>query len=444
MLRVISMATVTLVSAWTGVSAAGPSGMLGQRGFLVQDYENVQDCSVSLLLPQMNASFPRGSRRWHLPQAGAVYALVTLLLLTVDVLYWSQVQPGALTVLVTFGAAGAGLLLGRFPFLAGCVVILASIIDTICAAHLGAMTLVIVLPLIDWIVRRWWWSAAIGMSVNTGASLVMASDRVGAVSLLLLLYLLVVSVGGGMGAYRSQVHAATLRSQVLEARLSEQESRIRARLSLLLHDSLATDLAQTIVYANLLVQESQDEQVRERAQTVLNSAESGMRQLRALMQGLWEHNRALEVVSTSQGLCDVPAVLEASRQMLGRRCITLQGGLGEDDVVLGRIDNAQTELLGLTLQEACLNAFKYAPPRSVVNLEAGVQGGMLSLEVASDLSESDTSGRRSGAGLVGLQGGLGLVGLSLRAERLGGRVIAGPVGTRWLLSLSLPLDRTGG
>jgi signal transduction histidine kinase len=78
------------------------------------------------------------------------------------------------------------------------------------------------------------------------------------------------------------------------------------------------------------------------------------------------------------------------------------------------------------LQEALTNAIRHAPGRRInVHLRAGADAVQLSVETA---------------GAPGTGSGLGLMSMRERASSLGGRCEAGPGGTGWLVTATLPAD----
>ena len=122
------------------------------------------------------------------------------------------------------------------------------------------------------------------------------------------------------------------------------------------------------------------------------------------------------------GLAALPALVERLRSAGADVTLTVQGDTG-------RLPAAAQLAAYRILQEALTNAIKHAPGASTV-ASLSVGAGALELTVDS-------------AGKPGHGTGLGLIGMSERAQSVGGRCHAGPGGQGWLVQGTLPLATAG-
>ncbi len=366
-----------------------------------------------------------------------VYLTVTSVALAVDCADWIGSPPQTVTVVFTMIIAASAGLLAWSPRWAGLAVVIASCTEVALNASVSAVSLGFALVVIDWL-SRWWIARTAGIVVLYLVIELLAAPRLlDTLSASLLIATIEIAIGLALHSYQERLADAALREENLRLQMETEEERVRASLALQLHDSVAAELAQSLVTARLLLRETTGTPVERYACVLERSTESSLRHVRTLMSALdYSESLGLEA-GEGHAHDDAPSqTLSSGERFLAARGISLEYDACTLDIMVHGLGSKEKELVTLTLREGMINSYKYARSQSVLRVSADTDGDSVSLEMASDRQDSDAPAPE----VVGapLRGGTGLKTLAARAQVLGGELTAGAVGTRWLLGLVLP------
>jgi signal transduction histidine kinase len=219
-------------------------------------------------------------------------------------------------------------------------------------------------------------------------------------------------------------HAARLEAEqhlrVDQARLTE-----RARIAREMHDVLAHRMSLVSLHAGALEvrTDARPEEVAIAAAAIRASAHEALEELRGVI-GVLREGAVGRPEPPQPGLPDLPGLVESARAMgmtVGYTCTVAAGG---PSVVLGRTAYR-------IVQEGLTNARKHAPGTAVRVLLDGEPGADLRIRISNPCPAPFARAEVPGAGM-------GLVGVSERAELAGGRVEYGPHGEEFRLEARLP------
>ncbi|MCI7457244.1 hypothetical protein [Actinomyces urogenitalis] len=366
-----------------------------------------------------------------------VYLTVMSVALTVDCASWISSPPQTVTVILTAVIAVLAGLLDWSPRWAGLVVVIASCAEVVLDASVGAVSLGFSLVVIDWLSRGWIARTAGVVVLYLVIELMAAPRLLDSLSASLLIAAIEIAIGLALYSYRERLADAVLREENLRLQIETEEQRVRASLALQLHDSVAAELAQSLVTARLLLKETSGTPVERYARVVERSTESSLRHVRTLM-GALDYSKPLGPEDGEGHVHDeVPSrTLGAGGRVLAARGISLEYDASALDGAVNGLTGKEKELVTLTLREGMINCYKYARSQSVLRVSADTDGDSVSLEMASDRQVPAASASEVIA--TPLRGGTGLKTLAARAQVLGGELTAGAVGSRWLLGLVLP------
>ncbi|WP_129587631.1 histidine kinase [Actinomyces minihominis] len=272
----------------------------------------------------------------------------------------------------------------------------------------------------DWISRRWYLAALIAWLAVEGTHYARRPGPLTASTLIETGFLTMCSIIIGAAAlwYRSRV--GELQAEVVSTRkeIEEAEASVRVRLSRGLHDTVARDLVRLLVAC----QNATTESVGDSATDSLNKIEYLAR------QSLKNLRRLMEAPSNKTAAPNLRSTIDTCQRMLAGRKIVLASTLPEVTDLAASPE--QLEAIELAVQEGSLNVLKYGRENSIseLNIEAD-ESGHLELTLSS-LTEPDRLCQPE------LAGGFGLANLRSRIETTGGRLLAGPVGDKWLLAVS--------
>ncbi|SHE25811.1 Hypothetical protein ACGLYG10_2047 [Actinomyces glycerinitolerans] len=364
------------------------------------------------------------------------YATLGAGFLVFDASTWVGGRSAASTVVLTILTALGSVLLGWFPRFAGVLVVVCSMADEVLSAGVLLSSVVLQLVVVDWLSRRWDAAVVAVVAVHAMTGTVVANDSMAFMRAQAVLTAIAVIVGMALRQYEHRLVELAEREARLRLELENEELRVRSEIALTLHDSIATDLAQVVVAGQSLARDLPAGSEEDRARALVDAGQQAMTHLRGLMDGL----RTPDSVTERKNI-DLRAAVSECRRMLESRGVLFEAGSSVSwDVLLRDLDPPSQTLLVLALREGAVNALKYAPDGSTVVVEIDQIGDHINLEVS---SARHTGGGQSATieemRRQGMSGSTGLSGLAMRAARLGGKVVYGPAGDRWLLGASVPV-----
>lgn len=212
----------------------------------------------------------------------------------------------------------------------------------------------------------------------------------------------------------------------------------RNRIAREMHDVLAHRISLVSMHAGVLAYRDDlpPEKTREIASVIQENAHASLTELRSVLSTLREvptldaAGAVVEAGATASGevaapqptLADLPALLDEVRAS-GQRLVV------HDTLDAASVPTVQQRHLYRIVQEALTNARKHAP-RAVVELALGGSPREgITVRVGNDMTEV-------GAAIPGAK--LGLVGITERAQMLGGRLDAGVQGGRFVVNAWIP------
>lgn len=241
---------------------------------------------------------------------------------------------------------------------------------------------------------------------------------------------IVIAVGVAVGQRRELV--ANLREQVAaagrEQAVREEAARAgeRTRIAREMHDVLAHRISLVAMHAGALAYRP-DLNETERstaARTIEENAHLALQELRDVLGVLRDPASGADALEGPQPLIgDIPALV-AESQAAGVRIELEQRVTGEPPATISRTTYR-------VVQEGLTNARKHAPSTPVRVLVDGAPEDGVSIVVANPLPLSSNGSQLPGAGM-------GLLGVSERVSRVGGRVSHGPERGDFRLAVWLP------
>jgi signal transduction histidine kinase len=248
----------------------------------------------------------------------------------------------------------------------------------------------------------YFWLVEPDQDIGWAGTVIFATIAVGAI----------VAVGMYVGARRDLL--ATLRERAERAeheqtwRVAQARTAERARIAREMHDVLAHRLSLVAMHAGALSyrQGLSEQEVAEAADVIQSSAHQALGDLREVLGVLREEER--DVPDRPQPtLKDVPALVDQAR-VAGTQ-VRLHNFIGD----LGVAPEAIGRSAYRVIQESLTNARKHAPDTTVDISLSGSAGQTLALEVRNPVRVGAVHPQTPGAGL-------GLIGLTERAELSGG------------------------
>ncbi|HEX4222391.1 MAG TPA: histidine kinase [Pseudonocardiaceae bacterium] len=200
----------------------------------------------------------------------------------------------------------------------------------------------------------------------------------------------------------------------------------RGRMARDLHDVIAGHLSAIAIQSGAALAMADDPRT---ARTVLTSVRENsvhaLEEMRAMIGLLRADTKAIEDETTA------PARLaELSRLVASARAGGMQVTV-ESTVDGGELPVAIDLTAYRIAQEALTNTMKHAPGGRV-RIQITKRAGVLTVEVGNDLHPEASAQAKEGSGH-------GLLNMRARADAVGGTLIAGPVGTGWLVRAELPV-----
>jgi signal transduction histidine kinase len=340
----------------------------------------------------------------------------TLTWLTVAFSQWRDTRP-LFWVDLAMGVAGMVLVHWRRRWPLG-IALVVSLLSAVSAMAVGAMVLATI-SMATW--RRWRWILPVA-AVNLVASMVYFGvqpnqDGTWLVNLPVTVFGVgvLVAIGLYVGARRELV--ATLRDRAERAereqtmRVAQARTTERARIAREMHDVLAHRLSLVAMHAGALSYRSglSEQEVAEAADVIRSSAHQALTDLREVLGVLREAGNDPSAHRPQPTLCDVPSLVEEVRG--AGTHVRLHNGIGDLHTAPEAIGRSAYRVI----QESLTNARKHAPDTTVDVGLHGSPGGELALEVRNPV-------RVGGARVPTPGAGLGLIGLTERAELTGGRL----------------------
>lgn len=212
----------------------------------------------------------------------------------------------------------------------------------------------------------------------------------------------------------------------------------RNRIAREMHDVLAHRISLVSMHAGVLAYRDDlpPEKTREIASVIQENAHASLTELRSVLSTLREvptldaAGAVVEAGATASGevaapqptLADLPALLDEVRAS-GQRLVV------HDTLDAASVPTVQQRHLYRIVQEALTNARKHAPRAAVDLALSGSPRDGISVRVGNDVTEV-------AATIPGAK--LGLVGITERAQMLGGRLDAGVQGGRFVIDAWIP------
>lgn len=193
----------------------------------------------------------------------------------------------------------------------------------------------------------------------------------------------------------------------------------------LLHDTAAAHLIRAIAAQEQTLAATHDPRLRDYLDTSLEATRAAMRDLRVIIDA---------APAPSPDPDTLRQTILDSQRLLASHAIALDTEL--DETLTGELSTENHALLLTLLREGCVNVFKHAPSNSTASLtlEAIDDHGTTHLD-ATLINEIGAPAATEASS------GLGLAGLARQAAFLGAKVETHIIGTRWILSARIPLDR---
>lgn len=202
----------------------------------------------------------------------------------------------------------------------------------------------------------------------------------------------------------------------------------RNRMARDLHDVIAGQLSAIAIQseAALTIPDADPAVLRRVLAEVRRGSVSSLAEMRTMIGLLRADADPDEPRTAPAGLDRVDALLDAGRA--SGLSVELDDRRPPGEAVPAAVDLAAYRIV----QEALVNAAKHAPG-STVRLALRHEDGELRVEVENDIVHDAPAGGGTGTGLLGLEE---------RAAAVGGRVDAGPRGSRWSVRAALPAGAT--
>ena len=285
--------------------------------------------------------------------------------------------------------------------------------------------------------RRRWREILIVAAVTVIANLVYFRLHEGSDTLLSALLFSVVfvcalnAIGMYIGARRdlaaTRQERADRAGREQEMRIEQAQATERNRIAREMHDVLAHRLSLVAMHAGALSYRRglTDDEVAESADVIRSNAHHALADLRDILGVLRTADGSADPDPPQPTLVDLPALL-AEALAAGTR-VRLHNGIG----ALAQPPDAIGRSAYRMVQESLTNARKHAPDTTVDVLLSGEPGGELLLEVRNPIRVGAVASTTPGSGL-------GLVGLTERAELIGGRLEHATSGAEFVVRAWLP------
>jgi signal transduction histidine kinase len=313
------------------------------------------------------------------------------------------------------------------------VALLVNVLGAFSSAGVGAATVVTV----SLATRRRWREIVPVAAVVFVASVVYFTTRPDTNDLLISVVFsvffvsAVTAVGMYIGARRDLVATLHERAERAEReqgiRVAQAQTTERARIAREMHDVLAHRLSLVAMHAGALSYRRglSEAEVAESADVIRSNAHRALTDLREILGVLRTPEADGPPDRPQPTLVDLPALVEEALSA-GTR-VRLDNRIGE----LAQAPDTVGRSAYRMIQESLTNARKHAPDTTVDVVLSGQPGGELLLEVRNPV--------RVGAAVSATPGaGLGLVGLSERAELVGGRLEHALSGGEFVVRAWLP------
>lgn len=363
---------------------------------------------------------PRGKRPLWLPVA--ISALVQLVSLGIAVhsarpatiiaaviafaasvlLLMSRRAPGP-TVVAIAAACAPGIALIGGPPLAAAPLVFAVVI----AIHAGA--------------RVWVWSSLGGVALIGGiGGYLLVDNRFASARVLIVVIALclVVALSEGARARRARYRAASRDAAARRQSAAEAE---RMRIARELHDVLAHSLSQISVQAGvgLHLFDSEPEKAKEALASIKQASGRALDEVRGVL-GVLRHEGERPARAPEPDLSDLPELVRTARE--AGVSVTLLNELTDP------IPSAVQFVLYRVVQESLTNVVKHSGARTTT-VRLAERGNSWMAEVTDPGPKTLTGSTEPGRGLVGMRE---------RAQLLGGRVRAEPVGDGFRVLVEVP------
>jgi signal transduction histidine kinase len=300
--------------------------------------------------------------------------------------------------------------------------------------------------------RRWVVIAVVG-AVWTGSGLLynmvhpvepMPGGRLLEAGIGVLIFGLCVWVGAYLGLRRDHVRSLQERAETAEreqtSRAAQARANERARIAREMHDVLAHRMSLVAMHAGALAYRTDlpPEKVAETAAVVQANAHAALQELRDVLGVLRSADGAHAGTADGGGDRPRPERPQPTLRDLDELVVEARAGGGEVHVEQ-RVDGLDTLPESVSrnayriVQEALTNARKHAPWAPVTVGVAGEPGEGLTLTVRNPLRTVGPAPQEAPP-----SSGLGLVGLTERAELSGGRLAYGAQGGQFVVSAWLP------
>jgi signal transduction histidine kinase len=247
-----------------------------------------------------------------------------------------------------------------------------------------------------------------------------------------------IAAGLYIGARRALLASLKDRAERAEReqamRVAQARTTERARIAREMHDVLAHRISLVAMHAGAMAYRTDlsPHESRRTAEVIRDNAHQALADLREVL-GMLREDRTPDAVSRPQPtLRDVPGLIdEATTSGMNVRFSSDVGDLAPPPETVGRSAYR-------IIQESLTNARKHAPDTAVDVRLSGEPGGDLTVEIRNPLRVGDRSDK------VSLPGsGLGLIGLTERAELSGGRLEHGrTAGREFFVRAQLPWPET--
>ncbi|WP_166843851.1 sensor histidine kinase [Isoptericola sp. BMS4] len=301
--------------------------------------------------------------------------------------------------------------------------------------------------------RRWWSVVAVGVVFNAaglvyGALHPPAEDHGEVLDVVagLLSYGLLVWIGAYIGLRREHLASLQERAETAEreqaSRAAEARANERARIAREMHDVLAHRMSLVAMHAGALAYRTDlpREQVAETAKVVQQGAHDALTELREVLGVLRETDGAVPGAPEppQPTLADLDELFAEARR--GGTEVRYRPEVTAE--VLAALPESVGRNAYRVVQEGLTNARKHAPWAPVTVLLAGTPGDALSLTVRNPVRSVGPPEAGTPEPASAPASGLGLVGLTERAELAGGHLRHGLVpdggGEAFLLEARLP------
>jgi signal transduction histidine kinase len=255
-------------------------------------------------------------------------------------------------------------------------------------------------------------------------------------------YALLVWIGAYIGLRREHLQSLRERAETAEreqaSRVAQARANERARIAREMHDVLAHRMSLVAMHAGALAYRTDlpPEKVAETATVVQSNAHAALTELREVLGVLRETDGAAgEQEAPGRPERPQPTLADLDELVDEARASGTEVHLDVRSQRLRELPEAVSRHAFRIVQEAMTNARKHAPWAPVTVVVDGEPGEGLSLAVRNPVRSVGPEPTSAGAPP---RSGLGLVGLTERAELVGGRLAYGSAGGAFVVSTWLP------